>query len=92
MNVLIIAYSKQSLPIANEIAEAINGCIHIVQAPQSRQDYWQFLTAKAAEFGADYVIEVSANSKYHFRYRNVHDLFHAHEATSLQDADFITAD
>lgn len=92
MNVLIIAYTPQSTPIAYEVAEAINGCIYVTQAPPLRQDYWAFLTAKATEFGADYVIEVSANSKYHFRYRNVRDLFHAYEATCIEDANFITAD
>lgn len=91
MNVLIIAYTPSSATIANQIAENIHGCVHIIQAPKSRQDYWSFLTTKAAEFGADYIIEASANSKYYFKYRNVNDLFYAHEAIAAEDANFIAA-
>lgn len=78
MKVLIIEYSKQSIPIANNIANTINGCVYIRKAPQSRKAYWEFLTSEAAEFKADYVIEVSAKSKHRYRYRNVHDIFRAH--------------
>jgi hypothetical protein len=85
MNVLIIAYTKESAQIANKIAETINGCIYIVQAPKDRKAYWQFLNTKAADFGVEYVVEVSTHSKYCFTYRNVHDIFYTHEVTSIED-------
>lgn len=79
MNVLIISYTSQGAPIAHKIADAINGCIHIVRAPSDRKMYWQFLKTEAAKFGADYIIEVGSA---YIKYRNTNDIFKAHKVAA----------
>ena len=73
MKVLIIPYTHNRLKVANQIANTINGCIQIIQAPPNSAEYWSFLVTEANKFGADYIIEIGNSSNY--KYRNVNDIF-----------------
>lgn len=87
MNVLIITYNptEQTRIAAHQFAETTDGCVHIVQAPPDRTKYWSFLTSKAADFGADYIIELGPNpTKNGHTIRYVNDIFNAHKARPIQ--------